>query len=62
MINQIFSMVKKSIGQSHIDWSGEPSDVVVNAGVIVAGLDNADDALHGFMGTIDWFGSLIVGT
>jgi hypothetical protein len=55
-------MVKKSIGQSHIDWSGEPSDVVVNAGVIVAGLDNADDALHGFMGTIDWFGSLIVGT
>ncbi|KAL3794228.1 hypothetical protein ACHAWO_006472 [Cyclotella atomus] len=43
-----------------IDWTGDPNDVAVKAGVLISRLD-APDELHGFMGAIDWFGSVIVG-
>lgn len=43
------------------DFPGNPSDVVVNAGVIISNLDGVPNALRGFMGTIDWCGNVIVG-
>jgi len=44
-----------------MDFPGEPSDEVLNAGVIISNLDGAPNALRGFMGTIDWCGKVIVG-
>lgn len=52
--------MKKQSNQS-VDFSGNPSSRVSRAGVVVSHLDDASPALHGFPGTIDWAGQLIVG-
>ena len=54
------SKLKKTNNEIMIDRSGDSGDILLNAGVVICGIEDAAEA-RGFASAMDWLGSLIVG-